>query len=191
MVKPDWLVAVVSTGMLYVGCGEHQGGSAEGEVPASVEQDLSTLVTCPVGSVTVTFDPPLRRTPQDVVTTSTGVLSNCVTLLGSPVTSATAWRQLNEPGLSCANLLKTPSTTLSLTWNTGETSTLRSTQVRVASEPAVAIAEETGTVLSGKFEGATSVRTATFVSTDLAACDSPEGLSSLNGLLSLSLVQVL
>ncbi|WP_426730593.1 hypothetical protein [Myxococcus faecalis] len=163
----------------------------KGEEPASLRQDLLSLVTCPVGSVTVTFDPPLRRTPQNVITTSTGVLSNCVTLLGSPVTSATAWRQLNEPGISCETLLNTPTTTLMLTWNTGETSTLRSTQVRVASMPLTSIAEETGTVVSGKFTGATSVRTATFLSTDLAACDSPEGLSSLSGLLTLSLVQAL
>jgi len=48
-----------------------------------------------------------------------------------------------------------------------------------------------GTVLSGKFEGATLVRTTTLLASDLAACDSDTGLASISGPVTLTVLGLL
>ncbi|WP_426730594.1 hypothetical protein [Myxococcus faecalis] len=179
MHKSSWVPVVSVMGSL-VGCGDVPLSDAE--TLDSSRQGLLPIVTCPVGAVVVTFEPPLRAFPQDVLTTTSQSYSNCTTLLGDPVTSASTSRQTLQRGLTCDSLLGILSTRSALTWNTGETSNFVNTQIRLATEPPTSVAVEVGTVSSGKFEGSTAVRTATYLSADIAQCQSEAGVARLEGL---------
>ncbi|WP_163869977.1 hypothetical protein [Myxococcus eversor] len=66
------------------------------------------------------------------------------------------------------------------------------TQLRVGVQGTLSVFVLTGTVRSGKFVDATAVRTISYVTVDLEdGCASPEGLTSLSGLTTLSLTKVL
>ncbi|MCP3065594.1 hypothetical protein LXT21_43195 [Myxococcus sp. K38C18041901] len=54
------------------------------------------------------------------------------------------------------------------------------TDVTVAPEPTLITVVQTGTVMSGRFQGATAVRTFVYASLQHGACDTEEGLSSLS-----------
>lgn len=189
--------SAVAISMLVVAvlaaCGEdgrEQPPSPQGELVHS-EQPLLTIVECLVGSAAINYSPPLKNVEQDVTVVSTTVYSNCVSLLGGTVTSGTNTIRSFRPGFSCMDLLSIGSSTSVITWNTGETSTLIQTRVSSQINGNLAVLTNVGTVESGKFEGATVTRTTTYLSTDLAACDSPEGLSRLSGLATLSLTGLL
>ncbi|NTX63117.1 hypothetical protein HUA74_20925 [Myxococcus sp. CA051A] len=184
----SWVV-LVAVGL--AGCGGPESSPAVPPEVGQSEQRLLTLVSCPVGSTQATYSPPLRTQPQDVNVTSIGLLSNCYSLLGSSVTSATSSVSFLRPGYSCTGLLDVRPITTQLTWNTGESSTLRLTQFTTAVNGNALIITQTGTVLSGKFVGATAVRTVTLLSTDLAACDSPEGLAGISGPMTITLLGLL
>ncbi|AKF85727.1 hypothetical protein MFUL124B02_15090 [Myxococcus fulvus 124B02] len=156
-------------------------------------EELLTLavVTCPVGAYRLTYDPPLRNTPQDVRVRGAGAYSNCYTLLGEPVTSASEEADFVRPNYQCSDLLNINPVTSDLIWNTGEVSTLQVTQVVVRVDGPLLVATHTGTVKSGKFAGATLVNTFTFLATDLDACSSPEGLRGMNAAQVLVLTRVL
>ncbi|NTX10326.1 hypothetical protein HUA76_05975 [Myxococcus sp. CA056] len=184
----SWVI-LVAVGL--AGCGAPESSPAVPEEVGQSEQRLLALVTCPVGATHVTYSPPLRTQPQDVVFTSTGQASNCYSLLGSSVTSATSFVSFLMKGYSCTDLLDISSGTTLLTWNTGESSTVRQTQTTTAVNGNAIVVTQTGTVLSGKFVGATFVRTVTLLATDLAACDSPEGLTSISGPMTITLLGLL
>ncbi|MFY1831254.1 hypothetical protein ACN47A_35400 [Myxococcus fulvus] len=154
-------------------------------------QPLLTLVECLVGSAAIQYSPPLKNVEQDVTVVTTTVYSNCISLLGGTVTSGTNTIRSFRPGFSCMDLLSIGSSTSVITWNTGETSTLIQTRVSSQINGNLAILTNVGTVESGKFAGATVTRTTTYLSTDLAACDSAEGLSRLSGPATLSLTGLL
>ncbi|TQF16629.1 hypothetical protein FJV41_07350 [Myxococcus llanfairpwllgwyngyllgogerychwyrndrobwllllantysiliogogogochensis] len=184
----SWVI-LVAVGL--AGCGAPESSPAVPEEVGQSEQRLLTLVTCPVGSTQVTYSPPLRNLPQDVNITSIGLASNCYSLLGSSVTSATSSVSFVMKGYSCTDLLDIGPVTTLLTWNTGESSTMRLTQTTTAVNGTAIVVTQTGTVLSGKFVGATVVRTVTLLSTDLAACDSPEGLAGISGPMTITLLGLL
>ncbi|AKF86490.1 hypothetical protein MFUL124B02_27695 [Myxococcus fulvus 124B02] len=173
--------------------GAERGNPQDGALPseAGVAREASpllvTLLTCPVGSTSTDYSPPLRNTPQNVFTTGMGTLSNCYSLLGAQVTSASSQASGLRPGHSCQELLTVGSPISTITWNTGETSQFVQTQVSTRTEGLNLILVNVGTVRSGKFTGATVVRTLTYLSTDLDACRSPEGLSRLTGTQTLTL----
>ncbi|MBZ4397134.1 hypothetical protein [Myxococcus sp. AS-1-15] len=150
------------------------------------------VVTCPVGGVQIRYNPPLRDTPQDVRIQGEGVFSNCVTVLGERVTSGTTGTDGVRQGYSCADLLGiVPVPAGQLVWNTGEVSTFRLTQISARVDGPLLVVVQSGTVLSGKFEGAQAVNTIAFAATDLDACRSPEGLPRMSGNQTLVLTKLL
>nr|BDT37387.1 hypothetical protein MFMH1_70560 [Myxococcus sp. MH1] len=146
-----------------------------------------TLVTC-VGSVSSNYSPPLTNTPQDVNVVGSAVYSNC---LGGGVLTASSPTGGSFPDYSCQGLLQMGSSPAVLTWNTGETSTLVQTRVVVQGAGTSVTVLLLGSVTSGKFAGATSVRAFEFLNTDLDACYTPEGLSRLSGPSTLTLTGLL
>ncbi|MBZ4397135.1 hypothetical protein OWM54_06320 [Myxococcus sp. MISCRS1] len=163
-----------------------------GEVDRAQEELLPlAVVTCPVGAFRTTFTPPLRETPQDVRIQGEGGFSNCYTLLGERVTSSVSATDFVRPNYDCFDLLEILPVTIQLTWNTGEVSTFRLTQVTARADGPLLVLVQTGTVLSGKFEGATVVMNVTFTSTDLDACRSPEGLRGMSATQTLVMTRVL
>ncbi|WP_426733534.1 hypothetical protein [Myxococcus faecalis] len=152
------------------------------EAPARTEQALLTLASCPVGSGDLNYAPPLRNERQDVGISGTSVFSNCLALLDPALTSATyTVGNLGASPFSCLDLLEVGRARGTLVWNTGETSTLVQTRVAARVEGLLLTLTHVGSVEAGKFQGATVLRTTTFLSTDLDACSGPEGLRRLSG----------
>jgi|GEM_PF-1768966 len=186
--------------LMMLGCGgvEERALSApeEGSAGETSEAALDlglVLVTCPLGTSQAFYSPGLKNTPQDVAVSGQGALSNCVTVLGDPVTSAASSLTTNVvTGFSCADLLRPRTVVHTVVWNTGESSTMTFTQLRVGVQDTLTVFALTGSVVSGKFVGATAVRTLSYVTLDLEnGCASPEGLTSLSGLATLSLTKLL
>lgn len=186
--------------LMMLGCGALEEpvltAPDEGSVAETSEAALDlgpVLVTCPVGTSQAFYSPGLKNTPQDVTVSGQATLSNCVTVLGDPVTSGTnSLTSSVVRGFSCGDLLLPRAVTQTVTWNTGETSTMVFTQLRVGVQGTLSVFVLTGTVRSGKFVDATAVRTISYVTVDLEdGCASPEGLTSLSGLTTLSLTKVL
>ncbi|NTX02682.1 MULTISPECIES: hypothetical protein [Myxococcus] len=186
--------------LLMLGCGgveervlaaPDEGSSAETS-EAALDLGL-VLVTCPVGTSQAFYSPGLKPTPQDVTVSGPATFSNCVTVLGAPVTSGTTnLAPVVVRDLSCVALLQPSSVTQTVTWNTGESSTLVLTQLLLDVQGTLTVLTRTGTVASGKFVGATAVRTITYVTLDLEnGCTSPEGLTSLSGPTTLTLTKLL
>ncbi|SEU28653.1 hypothetical protein SAMN05443572_10848 [Myxococcus fulvus] len=172
-------------GLAMLGSGPAFGASGEGVLPAL------TLLTCPLGTTVSEYSPSLKNEPQDVTVRGAGELSGCIGLLGAQVSSASNRTETFRPGYSCLDLLAIVPVLARLTWNTGEVSEIAQTQVTVRTEGLSLVFVQMGTVRSGKFEGATVVRTYTFLSTDLEACSSAEGLARLEGTQTLVLTGLL
>ncbi|MCP3104771.1 hypothetical protein LZ198_38490 [Myxococcus sp. K15C18031901] len=148
------------------------------------------LLTCSSGEAEARYERGVRNTPGDSVVSFSARMSDCVAVLGSAVKSATlgSGGPSMARGISCADLARAGVGRQVVTWNTAETSTLLMGRSRVSIEGAVTVVTQTGTVLSGKYEGATAVRTATFPRGDIeAGCLSEQGLTRLRGQVTLSM----
>ncbi|WP_426745074.1 hypothetical protein VZQ01_27045 [Myxococcus faecalis] len=153
----------------------------------------AAVVSCPSGTNSVTFNPGLTNEPQDVLITGETTYSLCATVLGPRVTTAT-WSvgPVLFPGNSCDNFLSTYRSTLTLQWDTGETSTVLFTTVKVALQSTTFAFVQTGTVTSGKFAGNRAVQTITYLNEDLEnGCNSPSGLTRLDGPATLTIAPLL
>lgn len=162
-------------------------GWAEGSGSVNVEI-LPTVVTCPLGAVTTTYSPGLRNTFQPISSTTQSTYDSCVTLLGEPVVSATAIDHTASQGRTCALVHFNEASHTTLRWNTGESSEVTFTLNGVDVQGLLTIETYNGQVLSGKYAGATIVRTNTYVNTDLTdGCFSVEGLTQSRGVSTLTL----
>ncbi|MCE9668528.1 hypothetical protein LY474_11965 [Myxococcus stipitatus] len=165
------------------------------EEPAldSQEAPLLGTVVCPLGTTTISFDPPLRNEPQDVVVSGSGSITNCTALLTAPVTSGTTgFPPALRQDFSCGSLVGISGGSVTVTWNTGETSQLSLTQVVVQGGTTARTTLQIGTVVSGKYAGYGAVRTLVFVDADLEnACASEEGLAQYTTTQTLVLNEVL
>lgn len=101
---------------------------------------------------------------------------------GTPDTTSIDAHAAYMPGLSCSTLFSPASGRSTIEWNTGEKSTYTfSTTVEFVEGQA--IVTSTGSVVDGKFRGATVVRLVTYVQADVLnnGCLAPGGLSSNAG----------
>ncbi|MCE9671043.1 hypothetical protein LY474_24845 [Myxococcus stipitatus] len=148
------------------------------------------LLTCSSGEAEASYARGVKATPGDSEVSFSARMRDCVGLWGSAVKSATSGSggPSMARGISCADLARAGVGRQVVTWNTAETSTLLMGRSRVSIEGATTIVTQTGTVLSGKYEGATAVRTATFLRSDIeAGCYSAQGLTHLRGQVTLSM----
>ncbi|MFD6620050.1 hypothetical protein ACFWFB_32935 [Streptomyces albidoflavus] len=148
-------------------------------------------VTCtPPSSTVSTYTPPLTNTPQISRSTISRQFGPCVSLSHPEVTSGTS-SSVNAPReRSCLDLLGSGSSTITITWNTGQTSTL-STNFTSTVAGAVVEAVGSGTVTSGLFQGDTVVMDMTGPATDILLCTAGLGtVSSVYSTMVLELTSV-
>jgi hypothetical protein len=148
-------------------------------------------VTCiPPSSETVTINPALTMTPQTVTVTVSTQYAPCTSLSVPALTSGSRQAQFTSPGRSCLTLLDSASVTYTITWNTGQTSTVsgNSTFNMVG---AVMVVTITGSVTSGLFTGDTVIQTVTGPATDITTCTLGLGtVSNLFGLMTLEITSI-
>ncbi|AKF84766.1 hypothetical protein MFUL124B02_04220 [Myxococcus fulvus 124B02] len=173
-------------GGILPGCGEEPPAPVPPE-EVTQGQQLPTLMSCPVGSTMNRYSPPLSMVPRDTTVTGTSTFSNCVSLSGE-VTSGELSFYVELPGFSCQDLLEVGSARADITWNTGETSTLLQTRGSVQVSNATVVLTYVGTVESGKFQGATAIRTLTYFDVNLFDCFSSRGVPGLSGVTTLTLL---
>ncbi|XVS66413.1 hypothetical protein ACQPYE_10245 [Actinosynnema sp. CA-299493] len=126
-------------------------------------------VTCGPPSTNVnTYTPPLTATPQTVVVNSSGQYS-CVSATVPGLTSGSRSVEVTSPGRSCLDLLTGFPITLTITWNTGQTSTI-SGDSTVATVGATHVVTTTGTVTAGLFAGDSVLSTTVGPSLPILLC---------------------
>ncbi|MFI9005859.1 hypothetical protein ACIGNX_01330 [Actinosynnema sp. NPDC053489] len=148
-------------------------------------------VTCSApSSQNDTYAPPLSTTPQTVTVSSSTQYGPCVSLSNPAITSGTRTRTLIIPGRSCLDLLNGGPATYTITWNTGQTSTISSNFTSTTVGTALVVTD-TGTVTSGLFAGSTVVQVLTGPATDVLLCTAGLGtVSSIYSTVTLEITSV-
>ncbi|MBZ4398710.1 MULTISPECIES: hypothetical protein [unclassified Myxococcus] len=150
-------------------------------------------VICELGTSTRTFSPAATMTPRDIDVTTSSAFSNCLTVLGQVVLNGNVTTGPYErTGLTCSNPLATGAGEATITWNTGEFSRFDYTSVDVSVAGLTTVVTYAGTVLHGKYYGATATWTIAYTTALLnLACMNPAGVSSLGGVAQLTITRVL
>jgi hypothetical protein len=143
-------------------------------VPASAVIDL----TCTASS-NVTFSPGLLLVERQQTITFNVGYNNCISLSHPEITSGTRSGMFNGPR-GCLSLPPSAPTTVTLTWNTGATSTasVTGTGQDVGGQTVHTL---TGTVTSGVFTGALFVEVITQAAINLLQCLTPPGVTGQSG----------
>ncbi|MFJ3176711.1 hypothetical protein ACIPJK_39215 [Streptomyces roseus] len=152
--------------------------------PASAgAPDLTCL---PLSSETVIYDPPIDSTVTDTDLSIDTNYGPCTSTSNPSVTSGSRHIDITLPR-SCSQILQTAPTTYTITWNTGQTSTITGTRTNTLSG-AVLVVTVNGSVTAGLFSGDTVVQTISGVVPGLPGCLLGLGtVSSITGQTTLSL----
>ena len=127
-------------------------------------------VTCtPPSSQSSTYTPPLTMAPQTVTGSTVTQYGPCVSLSNPALTSGSMTRTGSAPGISCLELLQSGPSNFTITWNTGQTSTISSNYTANIVGAALVVTR-TGTVTSGLFAGSTFLQVNTAPATDVLLC---------------------
>ncbi|HWU10773.1 MAG TPA: hypothetical protein VN520_31205 [Streptomyces sp.] len=129
---------------------------------------LDLTCTAPSSEAT-TYSPPLTLTPQDVNFSSTVQYGPCVSLSHPEIKSGSRSLQVLTPGRSCLTLLETAVSNYTITWNTGQTSTISGSRTATVVGAALVVTI-TGNATSGLFAGDSVVQTSIGPATDILAC---------------------
>ncbi|NUR74110.1 MAG: hypothetical protein HOU81_25155 [Hamadaea sp.] len=126
-------------------------------------------VTClPPSSNVNSYSPPLTNQPQPVTASTTALYGPCTSVSHPAITSGS--RTATVPlTASCLDLLGSGTLTYTITWNTGQTSTITSNFTRTVVGAVYEILA-TGTVTAGVFAGDSVVTDFTGPSTDITLC---------------------
>ncbi|MEU6114480.1 hypothetical protein ABZ840_08100 [Streptomyces sp. NPDC047117] len=126
-------------------------------------------LTCtPPSSNLIRYSPPLSNRPQPTTIDTTTQYGPCTSLTQPGVTSGIRSSHLTGT-LSCLELLAPTRITFTITWNTGQTSTVQA-NVQSSLAGATLTVVTTGTVTSGLFAGDSVVQTNVGAATDTAVC---------------------
>ncbi|TYB60237.1 hypothetical protein FXF51_32100 [Nonomuraea sp. PA05] len=121
--------------------------------PTPASADALDVTCTPPSSVAVTYSPPLTASPQTVTSTTNQQYGPCVSAGVPGLTSGSRYTVVTSSGLSCLELLAARPFAFTITWNTGQTSTISGNLVAN-----LAAGVLTGTVTSGLFAGDTVVQ---------------------------------
>lgn len=156
--------------------------------PAGARENGLLDVTCiPPSSVNATYSPPLTNTPQASASSLSWQLGPCVSASVPDLTSGTHSAANAPRERTCLELLGARSGTRTITWNTGDTSTL-SMNGTTTVVGALLVVTYTGTVTSGLFAGDTVVATQTGPATDILLCTL--GLGTVSGTYSTMVMEI-
>ena len=124
--------------------------AAAGSAPAAAEPPQQGLVVCN-GQATVDYQPGLNTlAPREMTYTADGSYEACPVNDGA-VTSATYTESGGSPAASCAAFIV--SATGTITWDTGEVSTVQVGNVEVSVTGTAVVSTSIGTVTEGRYEG--------------------------------------
>ncbi|MFI1585559.1 hypothetical protein [Embleya sp. NPDC020630] len=154
-------------------------------LPATPAHASVLDVTC-TGGETATYNPALTSTPQTVTTTRVISYSPCVST-DPAVTSGARNLTYTAPGFSCVDLLGSGTISATITWNTGQTSTVTGNRVSTV-VGATTVTVITGTVTAGLFTGDTVVQTQIGAATPILTCNL--GLGTVSGLTSTIVLEI-
>jgi hypothetical protein len=164
----------------------HAADSAGAHGPSSLRSSIACL-----GSANVTYTPGMTNTPAQVSGNVDYEYTHC-RVVNQPGVTSGGFKWIKSEMESCADLsLGGPAFTypMYIVWNDNTTTVAT---VTVSRDPAITMAvafKLTGVVNSGHFAGDTARIEIVFlnVSPNLAECNSPAGLTSLSGVIALSL----
>ncbi|MFF7454667.1 hypothetical protein [Kitasatospora sp. NPDC008115] len=143
--------------------------------PASA--GVADLTCVPPSSTTITYSPPLTLAPQTVNVNINNQYGPCVSPSHPAVTSGSAVLNFNATR-SCLDLLAPSSASWTITWNTGQTSTLTGNAVNTVVGAAI-VTVFTGNVSSGLFAGDSVVLNFTAPAASILLCTA--GLGTVPG----------
>ena len=146
-------------------------------------------LTCtPPSSASLTFAPPLTNTPQPVTNSVSRQYGPCVAPNHPGITAGSSTASALYPAGTCERLLGSNPLTITITWNTGQTSTLSGNNLSNIIGGAL-VSTSTGTVTAGVFAGGTFVHNVVYLGQDLLLCNLGLGaVSSLYGLITLQII---
>lgn len=143
------------------------GAVLMGAAPANA---VSVDVAClPPSSDIIVFDPPLTSSPQTVDGTSFIQLGPCTSLTVPGLASGSSIQTFTVPAATCEILLGAQPTEFTITWNTGQSSTITGNTVAVI-EAGLLTVTLTGSVSSGLFAGRNVAGNQSGAATDLLLC---------------------
>lgn len=155
-------------------------------VTAPAAQAATELLSC-VGSGTNTYHPGVTAQPKVVSITSSADYGSCVST-GSPTITSGGYAIVANGLVSC--LGGGVSITVTITWNTGETTTVAAVGLVVLRPANEVVVVYQGTVTAGRFTGATVVMTAALLNTTPAQCFTTEGVTGTSGLANITITQL-
>lgn len=140
-------------------------------------------VTCvPPSSQTTTFTPPLTSTAAPTTVSASTQYGPCTSATVPGLTAGSRSGAFSYPSRSCLDLLDSAAVTYTITWNTGQQSTI-SGNTTVTQVGAVLIITVTGNVTAGLFAGDSVIQTSTAAATSITLCTL--GLGSVSSIYSL------
>jgi hypothetical protein len=148
-------------------------------------------VTCTVpSSESIVFQPPLTTTTQPTDITISSQYGVCVSASVPSLTSGTSFLQLTGIPQDCLDLGISDPAQRTITWNTGQTSTLSGNLFHNI-VGATQVTTITGTVTSGLFAGDTFVHVVTAPAASITLCTLGLGtVPSLHGVITLEITSV-
>ncbi|TQM85378.1 hypothetical protein FHX81_7858 [Saccharothrix saharensis] len=144
--------------------------------PAAQAADLE-LLSC-VGSGANTYQPGVTAQPRVVTIDSSADYDSCVSS-GSPTITSGGYAIVANGLVSC--LGGGVSITVTITWNTGETTTVAAVGLVVLRPANEVVVVYQGTVTAGRFTGAAVVMTAALINATPAQCFTAEGVTGTSG----------
>jgi hypothetical protein len=155
-----------------------------GAAPAA--QAATELLSC-TGSGANTYQPGVTAQPEVVSIASSANYDACVST-GSPTITSGGYAIVANGLVSC--LGGGVSITVTITWNTGETTTVAAVGLVVLRPTNEVVVIYQGTVTAGRFTGATAVMTAALLNTTPAQCFTAEGVTGTSGPANITITQL-
>ncbi|MEU7478355.1 hypothetical protein AB0A63_20385 [Lentzea sp. NPDC042327] len=153
---------------------------------ASTAQAATELLSC-TGSGANTYQPGVTAQPGVVAINSSADYGSCVST-GSPTITSGGYAIVANGLVSCFG--GGVSITVTITWNTGETTTVAAVGLVVLRPANEVVVVYQGTVTAGRFTGATVVMTAALLNTTPAQCFTPEGVTGTSGPANITITQL-
>jgi hypothetical protein len=160
-------------------------GTAMSPAVAAPAASAVVDVSCPLGTQVGSYSPGMTLLPRQIEFTATGTLGACVSPSHPEITGAT-FTSLVVGTFSCLSGSTTNVSTYH--WNNGQSSVVHGGFEVNLKPGGTTVLVLTGTVTEGLFQGATVVQTKVLPATDLLACLTPEGLTSVSGTASFTAV---
>jgi hypothetical protein len=143
------------------------------------------LLTCPIGTQAISYNPGITLVPQQGTTSITSVFGPCLSPTRPDITSATSSGTAPQT-YSCLTALGGPATTVTRTylWNTGET-TVATYTLMTNRVGGVTIVTLKGVVTAGLFAGSPITQVAQDPVPRLLECLTPQGVTQQGGTVTL------